>query len=374
MLNSLSRSITTLNGVSGAGKGEIFKKIKEGAEAAELKVHYIGSGDLFRLQQEMAIQLRTGYYPNTLDAIRDAFKLKFKEFLEDFINTNGKAILITDGLIRRGAHDLIDSKLNKTVHIVHQVDQVAIMMKEVFEEKAAVDPRVGEMFPELKRWQKNEPLLEELFKNTLKRANHVMVDIYPEDALELLENRARKELARIESQDKSNLTLGHCASLKRILNGELWFGEEKQWRSVKDAEGTIPAAYCSRLNDMVEVVRKDLAVRVANLGENASLMESFAKLGIKTDIRNDDVSPAGRIKRVENNYVQTEGGKYAAGFAVESWRKLGVWYDSEEGRLRQLSVSVVIVENGKSKDVSFDELKNKAKSVGEGLIRRQRER
>lgn len=347
MISDLKDSVIFLHGLSGSGKGEVHRKLAEKYSSEGYSVTYLSSGALFRAafsDPVIAAQVRSGYFLDTLGAIMPGIKEAFRHFLGQWKESNGKSIIILDGLVRRGTY------INKEgSQVPSQLRQIADGISEV----------VGQYLDE-----DVEDDVAGGLERMLAYAKHIVVNISPEDAEAQTVHRGLKEIDSIRVQladkysngqiddEKSQMIKNYIDKFETVLKSETQ--KEDQVSVAAEVKGT----------------RENLA---KNLGmeDSASIADSLREVGLFTELREDDVSPIGRKSRIDNYVKKTEDGQevvYEAGFATKALEDLGFNFSSD-GSFKSEAKNCIVLDNGKKRNVDLARFRENCELLASGLYR-----
>jgi hypothetical protein len=344
-MKNLSDFTIFLHGPSGAGKGELQRKLTAEYEKEGYLVQYISSGDLYReafSKPEIAEAMKRGIFFDTLGAIIPGLKERYQVFIESWLRTSGKTVLLLDGLVRRG-----EFTNEQDVLIPSQIEQVA----EAFCE-------VRKSYSVFGNEDTNDVIKE------IENADHVLIDINPKDAELQMRLRANKEMIAVKQQLDEIVGTGNfpfesvatmyllVAELQSIINAEIKSEEEFEL-----------------LSAITKQLRTDIAT-VLGKEIRGSFAAFFKELGITTQLRDDDISPVARRKRI-SNYVSVHETNletsYIPGFAAQALVE-GLGYQfSSEGNFSTLRDNCLVIQNGKSKGIELEQFQRNCESVSSGL-------
>lgn len=373
MITDLRNSIIFLHGLSGSGKGEIQRKLAEQYSFHGYDTVYVSSGALFRAALSnpvIAEQVRRGYFFDTLDAIMPGIEGTFEHFVKRWAESEGKAVMILDGIIRRG------SFVNKDgVAIPSQIEQISLGVHNVIKKLVSENKDFVKHFPEYDT--PNNESEEKLIvgaKQMLREATHIVADVLPEDAEIQMKKRADKEIASIKIQlrdrvlqrqlstDKMQEMVRYIARLQAVLHGGikkegdgLVYIPRAEWNNPINKD-LYPLA-----GSEVKQIREAIA-RTAGLEDLAPLTASLESIGVFTELRDDDISPIGRRTRIDN-YIKTEEkeGKrlFEAGFATQALcEDLGFQF-TPDGSFRSEARNCIAVTNGQSRGIGLEQFQTK---------------
>lgn len=360
---NLSDSTIFLHGPSGSGKSVIENKITEKYLNMGYKVHYISSGALFRdaqniqAAQEVSATMNAGKYFDTLDDIMPGLKTGYTQFLGDYDETDGKAILILDGFVRRDRFVRRDKETDAIIeNVPSQIEQVAAAILECRNATSNV------AFPGI------DEAVEEIVN-----AKHILIDINPRDAEAQMKIRANKEIiaigvalaARVETR---NLPITSTAVMALLLD---------QLSNIANYN-TEDKLELAILSGIAENIKEEIANELKVLA-NGSYAKFFGQFGIMAGLRDDDISPIARRKRIENyvTYVEGDGGTvYTPGFASEAiTNNLGFVFH-ENGSFTSTMDNCIVIKNGKSRGIELTDFQGACEGVSNLLLdstRRSRE-
>jgi hypothetical protein len=366
MLSDLSKSIIFIHGLSGSGKGEIYRKLAEKYSSNGYEVIYVSSGALFRAALEDPIishQLREGRFIDTLGAIMPGIESSFSHFLDKWIDTDGKSVLILDGLIRRGEFTNSEGK-----KIPSQAKQIAEGLGNAV---SAMDKERLSYFPELNELSTEES--RKIIEETLIDSIHIVTDVSPLDAEHQMISRADKEMHSIKQQlndriankeidvERAALVEDCINRFSAILhggyknkNGEIIYLPPYDWNDVIDSNEH------ELLANEVKKIRESLVASV-NLESSVSISAALNSIGVDTELRDDDISPLGRKTRIEN-YIQQEliDGEtvFKPGFAAQVLCD-DIGFKFVDGRFYGQKHNDIVVENGQSREVTLEQFRTK---------------
>lgn len=381
MIANLKKSIIFLHGLSGSGKGEVQRKLAEQYSSHNYDTVYVSSGALFRAalsDPAIAEQVRSGYFFDTLGAIMPGIENAFEHFVKKWIESEGKTIMILDGVIRRGAF------VNRNgVKIPSQIEQISLGVRNVIKKLVAENKYLGDYFPEHTLTQHlEEERIVSMTREMLEDATHIVVDILPEDAETQMKRRADKEIVSIKNQlqgrfsqgeldeDRMQKIEGYIAKLEAILHGGVKKdGENLVYTSRFEWNDSIDKSLYSLVTAEVRQIREDIAY-AAGLERSTSLAESLKSISVFTGLRDDDISPVGRSTRIEN-YIKTqekEGKRlFEAGFATQALiDDLGFQFNPD-GSFRSETRNCIVVTNGQSRGIGLEQFQTKCEFMATRL-------
>ncbi|PJC54444.1 MAG: hypothetical protein CO028_02380 [Candidatus Levybacteria bacterium CG_4_9_14_0_2_um_filter_35_21] len=390
MITDLKNSIVFLHGLSGSGKGEIQRKLAEQYSSHGYDTVYVSSGALFRAALSnpvIAEQVRRGYFLDTLGAIMPGIESTFEHFVKRWVESDGKAVMILDGVIRRGAF------INKDgVAISSQIEQISLGVHNVIKKLVSENRALVKHFPEydISNNRSDEELIAGA-KQMMKEATHIVADVLPEDAEAQMKRRADKEIYSIRGQlqdrvlerqldaDKMQEMESYIFRLEAVLHGGikkegdgLAYVSRTEWNDSMDKD-LYPLAASE-----VRQIREDIA-RTVGLENSAPLTSSLESIGVFTELRDDDISPIGRRARIDNYIIteEKEGRRlFEAGFATQALSKdLGFQF-TPDGSFRSETRNCIAVTNGQSKGIGLVQFQTKcefmaARLYGETESRRE---
>lgn len=340
-MQDLTKSTIFLHGPSGSGKGELQRKLTQKYSSEGYGVRYISSGDLYRdafARPEIARAMKQGIYFDTLGAIIPGLQDAYADYLQQLLDTGGKTVLILDGLIRRGKF------VNKEgVVIPSQIEQVASAFYEV-----------RSTFPELSLAD-NQVAIGEVVNS-----QHLLIDINPRDAEAQMKIRANKELVGIREQvsqryfraslsDQMNLLI---EGLTEITNADVATNEEFEY-----------------ISQEVMKIKQEIAL-TTGMESSGSFSSFFQEFGISTQLRDDDVSPVARRKRIEN-YVTVKhtwrGDSYEPGFAAQALVEDVGYQFKGDGSFASKRDNSLVIANGGSRGVELQTFQRECGWVSEQL-------
>lgn len=390
MITDLKDSIIFLHGLSGSGKGEIQRKLAEQYSSHGYNTVYVSSGALFRAalsDPALAEQVRRGYFLDTLGAIMPGIENVFKSFIEQWLGSEGKAIIILDGLIRRGAFTNEDG-----VVIPSQIEQISVGIHNVIKRLSSENKDLVKHFPEYTTPSNgNEEELISGVRQTLRNATHIVADVLPEDAEAQMIRRADKEIASIRVQLQDRLINGQLdtdkkrkiedsiSKLEAVLHGGVKKeGDGLVYTSPTEWDDHIDRELYPLAASEVRQIRETIA-RTVGLESSAPLTESLKSIGVFTELRDDDISPIGRRTRIDN-YIKIDGREgrqlFEAGFATQALcEDLGFQFTSD-GSFRSEARNCMVVTNGQSRGIGLEQFQTKcefmaARLYGETESRRE---
>lgn len=383
MITDLRNSIIFLHGLSGSGKGEIQRKLSEHYSTHGYETVYISSGALFRAALSnpvIAEQVRRGYFLDTLGAVMPGIENTLEHFVKRWIKSEGRAVVIVDGVIRRGAF------INKDgVAIPSQIEQVSLGMHNVIKNLVTEDKDLVKLFPEYAFYtEENEGKFVYGVKQMLQDATHIVADVLPNDAETQMKRRADKEIASIRKQLQDRFTEGKL-SVDRIQETEKY---------IYKLEAILHGGVKRRGDGLIYIPRIDwsdrtngdlhqlLAVEVKQIRESmaqsvgkessAPLTASLESMGIFTELRDDDISPVGRKTRIEN-YIKMEVEKdkhlFDAGFATQALcADLGFKFN-HDGSFSSEAKNCIVITNGQSRGIGLEQFQAKCEQMANRLYR-----
>lgn len=319
------------HGPSGAGKGILGKVATKIYEDTEHRVICTSSGDLFRAASDASVNatMEKGAWVKTLGKILPGLKDVYREHLKNDLSTDGKSALILDGFLRATTID------DEGVIIPPQLEQIAQAMLEVRQEEGREsDLTLGDVIAEL------------------KSAEHVLIDVAPEDAIAQIRSRAKTEVESIKDQLVYRFTLGLYSagvlafSLALTQKLQEWVEDDGSDRELSRKMSKEAAALRSEMAD------------VHKLSDQNVYSDFFAQLGIVTNLRNDDLpleSVEGRVAK----YVHRDGDEYTLGDAGHALADdVGYIFDPRTGRFSSDHPNLVVIQNGRSRGVELDRFKS----------------
>ena len=334
-----------LHGPSGAGKGEIQRQLVNTYNEQGYQVGYISSGDLFReaySDPDIAERSRRGEYLDTLGAIIPGLKNAYEIFLRTWRKNDGKAILILDGLIRRG-----EFKNKAGILVPSQIDQISTAFSEARTESKILSP--------------TSPIA---VSAEIKHSKHIIIEIAPQDAESQIKRRAQKELISIQQQLLERITSGTLA----VENSTLFFAWLNEISTVVNSDLPDEKAY-ERLAAEAEEIRKKIASHAEKEG-SASLASCFKALGFSTQLRDDDISPIGRRTRIAS-YVSSslEHGntQYIPGFVMKSLTEGLPYRFQKDGTVSSTEENCLVVRNGLSKEIGLETFQKECGEISREL-------
>lgn len=382
MVSDLKNFIVFLHGLSGSGKGEIQRKLAENYSSHGYDTVYVSSGALFRAALSdpvLAEQVRRGYFLDTLGAIMPGIEKVSEHFIKRWAESDGKTIMILDGLIRRGAFEGKDGLL-----VPSQVEQISVGLNNVIRKLILEDENLARHFPEYTNTgYENEQEQIGIVSQTLKNSHHIVADVLPQDAEAQMRRRADKEIMSIRFQLHDRFTDGRinqgemqkiedCVSrLEGVLHGgfrkdgdTLTYTPRVEWDDQIDTSLYPMAA--------AEVKRtKETIAKTLGLVNSTSLTASFESVGVFTELRDDDISPIGRSARIDN-YIkidEREGNlQYEAGFATQALcEDLGFRFNPN-GSFSSESRNCIVIANGQSRGIGLEQFQGKCEFMAQRLF------
>lgn len=341
-------NIIFVHGPSGAGKGAGIEELTKLYTERGYKIVSIASGDLYRAagsDPKIRDEMRQGLYIDTLGAIIPGLQDVYGEYLQAMEETNGKAVIILDGFIRR------DAFVNEGgVPIESQIDQIT------------------HAFVEKENSFKNlpTPITFEEVKSKVLSARHILVDIDPRDAMEQMKIRVNREIdaiARRVMTTEDNTLPAIFLDLTYMLGARL--------AQVIGADGTSKEGQ-QKLYLEAEELRSEISEMLGMTGIKY-FSEFFKTLEIKTGLRDDDIKPESREQRVSGNYVKLvespEGNKYELAFAAQALVDgLGYKFDEKSGTFSSDLPNLEVVRNGKSRGITFESFKESFRDLGARMV------
>lgn len=380
MITDLKNFIIFLHGLSGSGKGEAQRQLVERFKPNGYEVIYGSSGDLLRASFSIPFireRLLKGYYFDTLEPIMPGLENTFKDFIEKWVESHGKTILILDGVIRRS--DFVNSEGKD---IPSQVEQIARGVNNVINKLSQNDPSIYECFPEY-RYDLNEASQVRRIENLLKGSTHIVVDIRPQDAENQMKTRAIGEIASIKSQlkeirisriisdDMITEIQRHTEAIEAIVHNETILKRESIiYNSDVSSDDVSRASSNIDMDIELNKIKFQMAQMAGIGGESTSLASIYSKLNIKTAIREDDITANGRKNRIKNFVNEKIEGTiitYEPGFAtIALSRDLGFRLTNEV-TFQPTLPNLYVIENGQSRGITLAEFKNRTSSLAEHL-------
>lgn len=390
MITDLKNSIIFLHGLSGSGKGEIQRKLAEQYSSHGYDTVYVSSGALFRAALSnpiIAEQVRRGYFLDTLGAIMPGIETTFEHFVKRWVESEGKVVIILDGVIRRGAF------VNKDgVAIPPQIEQISLGIHNVIKKLVSENKDFLKNFPEYNIPSNgNEEKLIIGAKQMLQESTHIVADVLPEDAEAQMKRRADKEIKSIRLQLQDKVTSGqldagkmqeiegYVFKLEAILHGGIKKeGENLTYTSRLEWSDGIDKNLYPSVAAEVKQIREGIANTVG-LKASEALTASLESVGVFTELRDDDISPIGRKTRIDN-YIKTEEkeGKrlLEAGFATQALTEDLKFKFTPDGSFRSEANNCVAVTNGQGRGIGLEQFQVKcgfmaARLYGETESRRE---
>lgn len=383
MITDLRHSIIFLHGLSGSGKGEIQRKLAEQYSSHGYDTVYVSSGALFRAALSnpvIAEQVRRGYFLDTLGAIMPGIEGAFEHFVKRWIESEGKTVMILDGVIRRGAF------VNENgVAIPSQIEQISVGIHNAIKKLVSENKDFVEYFPEYTTLDNGcEDELIFNAKQMLTDTTHIVADVLPEDAEAQMKRRADKEIKAIRLQLQDGIIYGrldvnmmqkiedYVSKLEAILHGGIKKdGENLVYTSYLEWKDHIDRNLYSLVADEIRQIRENIAVTVG-LEKSAALTTSLESVGVFTDLRDDDISPIGRKTRIEN-YIKVEekedGRLFEAGFATQALcEDLGFQF-KPDGSFYSETRNCIELKNGQSRDIGLEQFQTKCSFMATRLYR-----
>jgi hypothetical protein len=369
-----------LHGPSGSGKGELQRQLSDQFVQNDYIVECVSSGDLFRqalADPTISDKMRQGYYLDTLGAIVPGLRKAYRNFLSNLLNNDGRAIFVLDGVVRRSAFTN-----DRGESIPSQVHQIASAFHEenrhiVFNTKSAcalLTEECAESF--------NSDAVLSIIKNTMRGATHILVDVTPNDAEKQMVRRAEKEISRIREQmhtvkaDEPNINdkkfnfMPVVDNIEKLLHGSVCLTKTGLIYYETDQSDTeIPEKLYQPIFEEIAKTRNSLANSLG-INKNASLSDTFAFLGIKTDLRDDDVSPIGRKKRVENYLkLNKHTSDYEPGFAALALMdEFGFKFEGVSG-FACTRANCIVIKNGSGRGVDLNAFRSACREVAERVYK-----
>ncbi|HKC04513.1 MAG TPA: hypothetical protein VKC54_01440 [Patescibacteria group bacterium] len=403
-LQDAAQGVIFLHGISGGGKGEVSKEIKNLCDHHKIKFFYAASGDFFReviktKEEDLTLQMReikrmmlAGDYIPTLVGISPPMENIFKDYFSAALNGE-KAVLVMDGFLRIGEFEY----QNKA--IPSQVDQVAEAAKRGLKQALLSDYSL-----QLKFAEKNPELFIEIMgrqnfeyvevskdrlagsftKTMIVDANHVVIQIPPEDGNNLMKFRFQKALQKISAELNMTIMDGNQIPENQVNNT---FGLLKKAILIQSGrfstqdggllidENLRDRSFDILTSEETELAGKELSKSISEINENlgfaAKKPDSFPEL-VKSlltdnglsfglgDLREDDQRPESRKKRL------AEFADKAKSQIVEN--ELGVRYNGYVILDESLRPNVKRVENGPSLGVTYPQLVDNAHKIAEKLV------
>jgi hypothetical protein len=118
----------------------------------------------------------------------------------------------------------------------------------------------------------------------------------------------------------------------------------------------------------VRKLRNEL-VKFCGLKKGSSYAKIFARFGIKTSLRDDDISYLARKKRAEN-FFNVEGGKVRPAFAAKALRDGLGFIFNEDGSMTGTRDNLVVVKNGHERGVDLSKFNDQCTGLAEQLYER----
>lgn len=324
--------IVFVHGPSGGGKGVFVNEATKIYENQEYRVTSRATGDMFREAKNQAVKetMEGGRFVNNLDLIIPKFKDAYREYLLNEKANEGKAVLFLDGFIR------LSEMGEGEARVPSQIEQIAKAILEVRKES-------GE----------EQDLTLEMVVQELRDADHVLIDVAPEDAVAQIEIRAKGEIAKIRDQMFKLWQLS-LLPLERYCFATVLTNKIQDW-----IEEGGDAEEIKRIASEVAELKKEMAREFGLNGENV-FADFYAEIGVKTSIREDDFSQQSREGRVWK-YVNMEGKPGEAGEALS--KDVGYRFNEETRRFESQGPNQIVISNGKSRNVGLQAFCDSCKQV-----------
>lgn len=324
--------IVFVHGPSGGGKGVFVNEATEIYKEQDYIVSSRATGDMFREAKNQSVKatMEKGGFVNTLDLIIPKFQEAYRQFLADGKANEGKAVLFLDGFIR------LSEMGEGETRVPSQLEQIAKAILEVRREG-------GE----------EQDLTLEMVAQELRDADHVLIDVAPEDAVAQIEIRANGEIAKIRDQMFKLWQLS-LLPLERYCFATALTNKIQDW-----IEEGGDAEEIKRIASEVAELKKEMA-REFGLNEENVFADFFAEIGVKTSIREDDFSRISREGRV-GKYVNMEGKPGEAGEALR--KDVGYRFNEETNRFESQGPNQIVISNGKSRNVGLQAFCDSCKQV-----------
>lgn len=379
MFDDLKNFLFFLHGLSGSGKGEMYRILAEQFGEGDYSVIYASSGSLFRAafsNPVIAEQVRRGYFVDTLGAIMPGVEEVYEQFIEEWFDRNGRTILIFDGLIRRSEFINQDGK-----HIPSQISQVAAGLNQANMRLIERNNKYLEILHTDRIGEFEKEASAQVIGKTIIESTHILIDVNPQDAEAQMIRRADKEIANLRTQlnatvesgristHKSQEIFGLLDKIECLLHGAIVLaGEGIQYTSRDQAPPKLPTELSEPFAHEVVSVRQQLA-QVIGIQESSSFAAAFEALGLTTEIRDDDISSIGRQGRIAN-YVRPNhdpDGTYTPGIASQALID-GLSYQFElTGSFRSGRENCRVIANGTGRGIGLDEFRNRCRAVAQQL-------
>lgn len=382
----ISSHITILHGISGAGKGEIVEELKKQSRNhfhEDGKIVHIATGDFFRQaikeDPEISAKMNRGEFIETLDPIAPYLVAKLKEVVMRWAN-GGDVMIVFDGAFRRGEY----VSKNTGEIIPSQFNQVGGFLFTALKECLSEEKFASKCDPLLRGalLYSDKPNAQ-FIDQTLKDSTHVLVDVTSHDAESLMLFRCIKELKKtlkwinehLDSvSSKGRLDNGTAAQMMAIEDYVLRSLQIQSMTTKKDIDlDTIWHLEDDSLKPMMDKWLSDLNKEICltyGLGEQKFISNSLKLIGVRVlgdkisvpTHRSDDETRASRKKRIEE-YRDYTVNEILIG-------ELGYAYDYEKEIASSNIDNRLVLYNGPSNKVSYEELQRRAGIVANGLINR----
>jgi len=354
MIRTLSRNIIFLHGLSGSGKGELQRQLMDFHEQRGYHSVYMSAGDIVRrslTDTHIRQTSLSGSFFDSLEPIQGGLRELTGEFAETLASTEGRTILIIDGVVRKSNFEKSDGTV-----IPSQLQQLATIMDDAFSGKVHELPELYTYIPEYRYSPHNAGRVELALKNS----NHIVLDVLPEDAEKQMSTRAERELSRIAERLDD---LGDGDIITADIIAEV--GSLTQALALIAGENVDP-----QISEFLMEVKKSLG-RLAGIEDLSSLANLFSGLGIETNIREDDVSPNGRASRIGNFYqkgsIDGDKGFTLGPIAQVLVQDLNFGFNNDTGFV-SLAPNCRVIINGESRGVSLSDLQEQGRQLAQDVF------
>lgn len=202
----ISSHIVNAIGSSGAGKGEFFNAFGKRLVEKGGRLDYVATGDLFRearSRDEVLVKMMdSGLFIPDLNRVLPVLKDRIKNFLIALMKGEN-VVLALDGAWRIGGYYYEDEKR----HIIPQSEQIGIAfgmaLSELYSEGTYSESIDWDLLLVTQREYElgvSTSHTQAMRNQLLLNANHVLVDVTPQDGEALMRYRLQKDLQRIASQ------------------------------------------------------------------------------------------------------------------------------------------------------------------------------
>lgn len=384
-LELLAKHLAFLHGPSGSGKSLIQESIKNESEKRGLvKPIYLSSGDCYRelrkLNPEMAAKMDSGVFIEDLSPTMPKLELVIGEFIDSFGGA-WTPILELDGFIRIGEYE------HEGRQIPSQVDQIASAFERVLTSRVErgmtrrLDSNLVALVEEGNPvWgETGDTSLSHYFKEMIKNAHHLFIDVDQRDAEAMMRVRSENNLKSVV--EKLGKKRGKLGVLRKLLEDAALIQEGKfriscSKESVKPSKDTknsfrlksVPERYIPVLDKKMNKVVNEIKGLV-KWGEkekpsvSGAIKKLLAEKGVDmngiTIPRDDDLTFERRLSRIGEFNTKTAKGVLATDLSFKQQGEYTITTNIRKD---------VSIHNGSKRGVSLESMKASCQIVASSIL------